>query len=514
MWILTPSITSAFAAATGASTSASSEQLAAAFARSLLSRSKLSPQRTWLQRLKRDSWTTHLSGAISSDSLGESFTDWWTSSLAATRANPSAQPASDSGPKTHDTSGLTYQPELLQCDQVSVSLKTSRDISALGYPTCCKTWQDWVTERRGAWRARVNAARLTRGSGSLSWPTISVNESKNSVGKSQLDRNSIPLGTMAAWTTPTPWQQEESLDSWETRKAKNKAKHYNGNGQGTPLDMQVKILGQADSANWPTPCANDDNKTPEAHLAMKKRMGERDGTNSNRTAITSLQVMCKALHGQAAPASSSSLGSRQELWQTPKATNADCPVIHNPQRSDGGQPNLAAQMMLEQSKETWWTQQVQDSKHSGTNPTANGERDLLVNQVNWATPRSGKTTDENPETWALRQAKGDVATMPLTAQVKQWATPRNCGGPDYAKTQRPTSMSNSLSLPTQVAGKLNPRWVETLMGLPIGWTMPSCIRPVTIELTSCDSSGMALCRPAQSERSDFLLASCGKEPTK
>jgi hypothetical protein len=63
-------------------------------------------------------------------------------------------------------------------------------------------------------------------------------------------------------------------------------------------------------------------------------------------------------------------------------------------------------------------------------------------------------------------------------------------------------------------GKLNPRWVETLMGLPIGWTMPSCIRPVTIAPTSCDSSETALCQPAQSERSDFFLASCGKEPTK
>jgi hypothetical protein len=59
----------------------------------------------------------------------------------------------------------------------------------------------------------------------------------------------------------------------------------------------------------------------------------------------------------------------------------------------------------------------------------------------------------------------------------------------------------------QQSGKLNPRWVETLMGLPIGWTMPSCIRPVTIALTSCDSSGTALCRPSQSERSDFFLAS-------
>jgi hypothetical protein len=33
-------------------------------------------------------------------------------------------------------------------------------------------------------------------------------------------------------------------------------------------------------------------------------------------------------------------------------------------------------------------------------------------------------------------------------------------------------------------GKLNPRWVETLMGLPVGWTMPSCASPVTIEPTN------------------------------
>ena len=27
-------------------------------------------------------------------------------------------------------------------------------------------------------------------------------------------------------------------------------------------------------------------------------------------------------------------------------------------------------------------------------------------------------------------------------------------------------------------GKLNPRWVETLMGLPVGWTMSSCLQPI------------------------------------
>jgi hypothetical protein len=49
------------------------------------------------------------------------------------------------------------------------------------------------------------------------------------------------------------------------------------------------------------------------------------------------------------------------------------------------------------------------------------------------------------------------------------------------------------------SGKLNPRWVETLMGLPVGWTMPSCTRPVTIELTNCASSATESSQQPQSE---------------
>ena len=48
-------------------------------------------------------------------------------------------------------------------------------------------------------------------------------------------------------------------------------------------------------------------------------------------------------------------------------------------------------------------------------------------------------------------------------------------------------------------GKLNPRWVETLMGLPIGWTMPKCTQPVTIELTNCDCLETESCQQLPSE---------------
>ena len=371
MWILTPSITSAFAAATGELTSASSEQLAAAFARSLLSRSKPSPQRTWLQRLKRDSWTTHLSGAISSDSLGESFTDWWTSSLAATRASHSAQPASDSGPKTHDTSGRLSQPELLQCDLVPAFLKTSTDISQWGFPTCCKTWQDWVTERRGAWRARVNAARLTRGKEFSSWPTISVNESKNSVGKSQLDRNSIPLGTMAQWHTP---------EAHERTHAPRKC------GHGTiPLANQV-ILGQAAPASsntlgsrqwlWPTARSLDGsvNESLETWTARHHRK-EAEGINLHRP--LPIAVMQEQAKTQDFPT------PRTCDWKS--SPNADS----NIKRMEVGQATLA---------------EFVHAKHK--------KGDL------WSTPRTGATESSRPNN------KGGIPLADQAKRQEQLATPQ------------------------------------------------------------------------------------------
>jgi hypothetical protein len=35
----------------------------------------------------------------------------------------------------------------------------------------------------------------------------------------------------------------------------------------------------------------------------------------------------------------------------------------------------------------------------------------------------------------------------------------------------------------KTGGKLNSRWVETLMNLPIGWTMPSCTHPIASPAT-------------------------------
>jgi hypothetical protein len=67
-----------------------------------------------------------------------------------------------------------------------------------------------------------------------------------------------------------------------------------------------------------------------------------------------------------------------------------------------------------------------------------------------------------------------------------WATPivgdsHLASSPDVAAKRL---AEGKVTLSRQTTGKLNPRWVETLMGLPVGWTMPSCRSPVTIERMS------------------------------
>jgi hypothetical protein len=323
------------------------------------------------------------------------------------------------------------------------------------------------------------------------------------------------------------------VQNWPTANARDWKD--SGPTQGNRQNPNLGTAVVKDAANWLTPQSGDVTGSTREAVVMWAS-GQRPKTSDQRLRT---QVAAEQLkHGQAGPASSSSLGSRQGLWLTPK-TGDNHATKHHPQRSDGGQPNLAWQM---EKGEQWRTPTSFDWKNtdcstqvylsdqvegrtskqtdfptprtcdwkSSPNADSNIKR-MEVGQATlaefvhakhkkgdpWSTPRTGATESSRPNN------KGGI---PLADQAKreQWATPRNCGGPDYAKTTRPSSQSNSLSLPTQVAGKLNPRWVEALMGLPIGWVMPSCTSPQTIAPMSCDSLAMELSLPPQSELSECL----------
>ena len=369
-------------------------------AQSLFVRSSPSLLRTWSAKWKRDSWTQHLFGRILKPSLGKAFEIAWTSSLEATHASPSVQQGKDLEGKTPGTCGRISQEAFQFFNQESASLKTSRATLPAGCITFCATWEDWVTERRGAYSQRLNAVRHTSGSecSSLQWPTTAARD-------------------------------------WK--------------GCGNAVDRK-------------------------------------DGKHR----LDTLEAV--VIHGHPAPESSSTDGSRLG----------------------------------------WLTPQVQDSKHSGANPTENGDRDLLVNQVNWQTAtvstgahrqKDGSMTDkldQQVKAWAtpkasdpqhsgpnMRDSAGNYA-LPAQAVREQWATPQSRDAKGAEGRMIREGHCSDLPSQTEVAptgqwnrsnGKLNPRWVEILMNLPVGWTMPSCASPVTIEPTNCDSSATELCQQQQSE---------------
>jgi hypothetical protein len=212
--------------------------------------------------------------------------------------------------------------------------------------------------------------------------------------------------------------------------------------------------------NWPTVCASEDK-------ANRYRDGVAKGTQ-----IWLTTAVIK--HGQAAPASSSTDGSRQESWLTPRANEPE------------GDPNFVA-------------------RNADRGEHCHGS---LGSQVkSWATPIMGDShLASTPEVAQKRIEEGKVT---LSRQMAaQWATPRaNKVHPEITEDNRDhLANRNKSNLEEEIAGhcgkatgKLNPRWVETLMGLPIGWTMPSCTRPVTIEPTNCDCLETESCLQQQSE---------------
>jgi hypothetical protein len=170
-------------------------------------------------------------------------------------------------------------------------------------------------------------------------------------------------------------------------------------------------------------------------------------------------------YGQAAPASSSSLGSRQGSSE---------PSQQNWQTFAHGTHNRG---------ETPHRQVVR--------ALVNGEKAktqcLTVDQV-FAEEIKRQELRQNTEQWTKR------------AEYQQTEKGVNLHKPIQSQVLHENEKVMGAMPPS--SAKLNSRWVETLMGLPIGWTMPSCASPVTIALTSCDSSETESCQPQQNEHSE------------
>ena len=124
-----------------------------------------------------------------------------------------------------------------------------------------------------------------------------------------------------------------------------------------------------------------------------------------------------------------------------------------------------------------------------------GVRNLNETAVNdlalLPTPRASDGEKGGPN---MAGSKGDL--MLPSAVNQQWGTPRTSMVQDKDMGKGRLGEQVHGRHPNQ--GKLNPRWVETLMGLPVGWTMPSCLMPTSMSCrptSSCWTPMAPRCRP-------------------
>lgn len=233
-----------------------SQELCEILERSVLWKSKLSPSKTWLQRLKRNCSISRLFTQILKPSHSESFVDAWTSFLGASPANPSQSQGKKQGQKTLATFSHTFSMESENVGLPLFSLKMSKESFQVNSkeiigtiqkerPFCSmssENWRGWVTKRRQEYSARLKSVLLTNEKECSSSPWISP--------AAQASASQEPLFTKEG----TPWRGE------------GRAYRKEGNGsyayRTLTLPLQVQHIPQAEGRNnfngslkgrWTTP---------------------------------------------------------------------------------------------------------------------------------------------------------------------------------------------------------------------------------------------------------------------
>jgi len=153
------------------------------------------------------------------------------------------------------------------------------------------------------------------------------------------------------------------------------------------------------------------------------------------------------------------------------------------------------------SQKEWRTPTVAEEKNQNTSKQIYLQNQVGATPKQWATPQASDPQHSGPN---MRDSAGNYA-LPAQAVRSQWSTPqtRDNRSGDPSRRDDPARSKNLNDQMGVVNAKLNPRWVETLMGLPVGWTMPSCASPVTIAPMNSACSATESCQQQQNELFEF-----------
>jgi len=377
MWII-PKTLSAFVPATPGLKLELSEQ-AWMCEQSLMWRSKPSAAPTWLRRLKKGGWITHLSGRILKPSLHESFVEKFVDSLEDIHVNHSPALGSDKEKKTQDTYGHTSSSTSGQLDLFGVFGKMSKDTPRWGYGESCPIWKKKVIDARSVYSVRKKLALHIKGnecSSLRNYPTPAARDYKGTNSEEHVLHKSKGF---KGHLNQLPNFIKYGMDKWATPQASDHIE-----GARTAKESNQKCLGRdLNQMKWATPVAMNDGIYVDNSPNKDKRHSQGLATQASQN------------------------------WPTPRAGNPG-----------SRKPGTGGKILAEEAKKNW--------------PTAT-------------------TNDATGSKYQYSQGDHNKKVMKLCGAVEQHAGP-------------PAPEKSNTSGKNQGSPKLNPNWVEQLMGLSTGWT--------------------------------------------
>ena len=334
----------------------------------------------------------------------------------------------------------------------------SKDTSALDSERSLESWNKSVIKRRGEYSLRVKSALLTRGSGYSSWPTMHMGSNErgayyDKTGKGQRYLSDAVVDEQKNWPTVCA---SEVRQGFQDRSRGMK---------GSQESLTTVVI--KDAANWPTPAVMDTTGGSYKTEWVDGRAVSYHNHKQENPVAYGAKLSDAVKHSLPAPANPSTDGSRQE---------SSGQSLPNWQTFAHGTHNRG---------ETPHRQVVKALVNGGKAKT----QCLTVDQV-FAEEIKGT----NPNSWATLRVQMADRLQEITEDNRDHLANRN-------KSNLEEEIAGNCGKAT---GKLNPRWVETLMGLPIGWTMPSCKSPVTIAPMNCDCLGTESSQPPQNEHLELF----------
>ena len=198
-------------------------------------------------------------------------------------------------------------------------------------------------------------------------------------------------------------------------------------------------------------------------------------------------------------------GNESSSWPTPQASEGKANRHRNNPNAKGSQEWLTTKVM-----DTWATPQASDHVEGARTAKESNQKCLGrdLNQMKWATPntmdhlppKTGEALARNKKKGGCKNLREDVNNPKMNGLQDQeksntsgknqesWLTPKSRDYRDVenhilrtGENVRKTGQKFSVGLPTQAhmkefpkakkaQAKLNPNWVEQLMGLSTGWT--------------------------------------------